>query len=485
MKPQFQPTLRSLRRHRVPAWYEDAKFGIFIHWSVSSVIGWAPRDREINEVLRTEYDRAQAILPYTEWYQNALRTPGTPVALYHEKTYGSRTYDSFAPEFERGIEAWNPEEWAAAFRRAGARYVVLVTKHHDGYCLWPSRVPHPRRNGWRSQRDCVAELATAVRSEGMRFGVYYSGGLDWTFEPMPLRTMGDVLASIPRGDYPGYAEAQVRELIDHVRPDVLWNDIAWPTSATPQYRLFCDYYDRVPEGVVNDRWIPWSPWVAAMRYAAPRKALDALLRHHFRRPDTALTPPGIGYYDYQTPEYVSFPDVQRRKWECVRGMDKSFGFNQNSLPEDFLSHEDLVHSLADITAKNGNLLLNVGPRGVDATIPEPQMERLRWIGDWLATNGEAIYGTRPWVRAEGRTTEGTPVRFTARDRNVYAIVLGPPGETITLPGFRASRATQVRALGAPQAQWSAGPSGIAVTGLEQLRRAPATVIAIEASERSD
>lgn len=479
MGAPLQPSLRSLRLHRLPAWYDDAKLGIFIHWSVSSVIGWAPRDHDINEILRRDYDNAQLFTPYTEWYQNSLRFPESPASDYHRRTFGSRPYESFANDFNAALAGWDPVSWAQAFRRAGARYVVLVTKHHDGFCLWPSRVANPQRSGWHTTRDCVRDLAVAVRAEGMRFGVYYSGGLDWTFEPMPLRTVGDVAASVPRAPYPAYAEAQVRELIDHVRPEVLWNDIAWPTPARSLHRLFCDYYAAVPEGVVNDRWVHMSPVMAALRYPAVRRLFDAWLRRQFRKPGAALKPPGIGHFDYQTPEYTTFADVQRKKWECVRGIDKSFGYNRNSRPEDFLSRDQLIHSLADIVAKNGNLLLNVGPRGEDATIPSEQMQRLQWLGEWLGHNGEAIYATRPWVRAEGRTAEGTPVRYTCRDRTVYAILLGAPAlTTVTFPDLRAHPTTAARLLGGAALRHDSSDTGLRIT-LPSLAEQPAYVIAWE------
>jgi len=476
---RLQPTPRGLRRHRLPAWYDDAKLGIFIHWSVSSVIGWAPREHDINELLRRDYDNAQLFTPYTEWYENSLRFPDSPVAEYHRRTHGSRSYASFAADFEAALQRWDPTAWAQRFRQAGARYVVLVTKHHDGFCLWPSRVANPNRSRWHTTRDCVRDLAAAVRAEGMRFGVYYSGGLDWTFEPMALRTMGDVAASIPRGPYPAYAEAQVRELIAHVEPDVLWNDIAWPTTARPLYRLFADYYAAVPDGVVNDRWLSWSPVVGALRHRVVRRGFDALMRRRFRRPDAALTPPGLGHFDYQTPEYVTFADVRRRKWECVRGMDKSFGYNRNSRPDDFLSRDELIHSFVDIVAKNGNLLLNVGPCGEDATISEPQQQRLGWLGDWLARNGECIYATRPWVRAAGATAEGTPVRFTARGRTVYAILLGtPPSTQLTFPDLRRRPTTGARLLGGGPVDCAATNAGVRVT-LPALPASPAHAIAFE------
>jgi alpha-L-fucosidase len=420
----WEPTRESLRRHPVPGWFDDAKLGIFVHWSVSSVPGFAPRST-LERVL-TEGD--QRLSPYAEWYWNSLKLPGSEVARHHREVHGDRPYEAFADDYRAGLARWRPDEWARCFRAAGARYVVLVTKHHDGFCLWPSGVRHPdeRWRGWHTGRDVVGELAAAVRTEGMRFGLYYSGGLDWTFDGRPIEGLLDLFLRMPGGDYPAYADAQVRELVDRYAPDVLWNDIAWPDRKEALWRLIADYYAAVPEGVVNDRWMHRTRWLALLRIGPLRRRLDGWLRRRLARQEGMGSPPPPTVWDYRTPEYATFPDVQRHKWECVRGIDKSFGYNRNSRPEDFLSQEDLLHSFVDIVSKNGNLLLNVGPRGEDAQIPEIQLERLRWLGDFLAAGGEAIHGTRPWRRAEGATREGLPVRFTQRDGRLYGIVLGTP-----------------------------------------------------------
>ncbi|MDX1649175.1 MAG: alpha-L-fucosidase, partial [Myxococcota bacterium] len=202
----FEPTLASLRTHRVPDWYHDAKLGIFVHWSVPSVPGFAPREHDIQELLRRRYDDFLPLSPYSEWYWNSLQYPWSPVARHHREKYGERPYEAFAGDFEKGLARWEPDAWAACFAEAGARYVVMVTKHHDGYALWPSEVPNPRRPGWHAPRDCVGELAAAVRSRGMRFGIYYSGGIDWSIRPRPARNLGEFMASVPGGAYPDYAE---------------------------------------------------------------------------------------------------------------------------------------------------------------------------------------------------------------------------------------------------------------------------------------
>ncbi|HZJ25466.1 MAG TPA: alpha-L-fucosidase [Acidimicrobiia bacterium] len=452
--------LKALRKHRVPAWWQDAKLGIFVHWTPASVPGFAPVDADIGEMLRSGRRDAMAWSPYTEWYENSLRFPDSPVAQHHRETYGDRPYREFAGDWEAALELWDPQAWARSFAAAGARYVVMVTKHHDGYCLWPTEVVNPRRGGWHCRRDVVGELAEAVRAEGMRFGVYYSGGLDWTFDDRPMGSLSDMLAAIPRGDYPVYAEAQVRELISRYRPSVLWNDIAWPAEAKLLWPLFADYYAAVPDGVVNDRWMPWSPLIAAARLAPLKYVIDAGSRRAAER-DKGLIPPKPPFFDVRTPEYTVFPDVQRTPWECVRGMDHSFGYNASSRPEHFVSRSDLLWSLVDITAKGGNLLLNVGPRGVDAQIAGEQTRRLDWLADWMGSHESAVRATRPWVRPGVETGEGRPVRYTARDETVFAVIDGASGRT-TFGDIVPTRTTAVESTDGTRRPWRGTPSGLQV-----------------------
>ncbi len=474
---KFEPTLESLKRHAPPAWYDAAKLGIFVHWTPASVIGFAPREREINELLVERYDDMQVEVPYTEWYENSLRFPESSVAKYHRAHFGAKPMHAFAADFARAVDAhFDAESWADAFAAAGARYVVLVTKHHDGFCLWPTRVPNPRRPGFHLQRDVVGELARAVRARGLRFGVYYSGGLDWTFDARPIANIGDLIAAAPGGAYPRYADAHFRELMERVAPDVLWNDISWPGSKAQLFRLFADYYDAHPEGLVNDRWTPVFPMGRLLRIPFLRNRFNAQVKAAVLKHGGPLAPPPALHADTRTPEYASFPDVRPEKWESVRGMDKSFGFNRASRPEDFLSREALLHSLVDIASKNGNLLLNVGPRGEDARIPEEQLARLRWLGDFTRRNGEALYGTKPWTRAEGETADGTKLRFTARNGAVYAWLLGTPaGASVELLGVRAERA---RLVGGDALACSATERGTRIA-LPALPDEPAHVIALD------
>jgi alpha-L-fucosidase len=430
---------------------------------------------EVGALMQSGRRDALGWSPYTEWYENSLRFPDSPVAQHHAAMYGDRPYSAFARDWEAGLEQWDPDSWAARFAATGARYVVLVTKHHDGYCLWPSTVANPHRPEWSCSRDVVGEFGEAVRAVGLRFGVYYSGGLDWTFDDRPLGSLADMLAAIPRGAYPEYADAQVRELIARYRPSVLWNDIAWPAEAKQLWELFEHYYAQVPDGVVNDRWMPWSPLLGAARLAPVQRVIDAGARRQARR-DAGVVPPKPPYFDVRTPEYVVFPDVERTPWECVRGMDHSFGYNAQSRPDDFLSQDELLWSFVDIVAKGGNLLLNVGPRGVDAQIPDVQLERLEWLATWMGAESDAVHATRPWVRSGTTTAEGADVRYAARDETVFAFVRGAP-ESFTLRDVAPSPRTRVL-VGDREVVWREIATGLRVEGVP-VRAGEPTVLRLE------
>ncbi len=455
----YAPTQASLNSRPLPDWYDEAKFGIFIHWGLFAIPGFAAKLGSISDAFKTDYDRAVAMTPYTEWYANAIKVAGTPSADFHEKTFAGAPYEDFKQPFIDGLKAWDPTAWAESFRDAGARYVVLVTKHHDGFCLWPSDVENPNRADWNAGRDIVGELAAAVRAAGLRFGVYYSGGIDWTFNTEPLKTLADFVGSLPGGVYPAYAEAQVRELIDRYEPSLVWNDISWPTGQASLFGLFADYYNAVADGVVNDRWRCASWLSPLLRLKFVRRLMDDRFKAAIRKNPKAfdgIIPPVIAHSDFRTPEYARFPTIQTKKWEATRGMSHSFGFNRNDTEADYAPAETLLADFIDGVAKNGNLLLNVGPRA-DGSIPQPQAERLKAFGVWLRANGEAIYGAKPWIRAEGVTSDGDPVRFTVKGDRLFVIVLGSPtGSEIRVrdlaaagPGVRlaAGSAVTVRAEG--------------------------------------
>jgi alpha-L-fucosidase len=401
----------------LPTWYDDAKFGIFIHWGPFTVPCFAPVGHNMGEMMEAG-DWAQAFResPYSEWYLNSWSLEGSSTARHHAEHHGSRTYESFVEEFHARSAGFDISTWADLFVQAGARYVVPITKHHDGFVLWRTSVPNPFKDSWMSERDHIADLADAVRERGMRFGTYYSGGLDWTFEPPPIDSFMSMINKIPSSQaYLDYATAHVHELVDRFAPDVLWNDIAWPLSSDPN-EIFRYYYDRVPEGVVNDRWN-----LLAVRG-------------------------GALHADFSTPEYSTKAD-EVRKWEVCRGIGRSFGYNRAETEATMTTVDDLVWMLVDIVARGGNLLLNVGPTA-DGVVPLAQVVRLTALGWWLRVNGDAIFGTRPWTRPSDVTDDGREVRFTCRGADQrYAIVQGAPAHEVRFHDVPVGEGTEIRMLG--------------------------------------
>ncbi len=436
----YEATDESLSKHPLPMWYDDAKLGIFIHWGLYSVPGWAP----LTQVHLGSNQWKEN--PYAEWYYNTVRIDGSPTQAYDRKTYGpNHDYYSFAETFNRDIQKWNPEQWAEVFRDAGAKYVVLTTKHHEGFTLWPSATPNPFLPAGRqhASRDIVGELSKAVRAEGLKMGLYYSGGFDWTFVPGPITSSATFESTKPQSAaYGKYVDTQYRELIDRYHPAVLWNDIDYPKSGHPM-EIEAEYYNKVTDGVVDDRF-------------------------------------GIQHADYISPEYSTLKQISPRKWEECRGLGQSFGYNRQDGEAQTIAADDLIYLLVDIVSKNGNLLLDVGPES-DGTIAPVQMERLKALGAWLRQNGDAIYGTHPWKRAEGKTTDGTSVRFTRKGQTLYATVLGElKGNSVTLASLSAKRGAKIHLLGteAPL-EWSQSGNDLKINLPHALTGKYAYVFAVD------
>ena len=434
----------------LPQWYDDSKFGIFIHWGPYAVPCYAPVDKDMGDLMAAgDWAEVFKWSPYTEWYLNSWALEGSATAAHHAATYGDRTYDSFVEEFrQRGVGA-DVGHWATLFADAGARYVVPVTKHHDGFLMWRSGSPNPFKTGWMAERDHIAELAAATREQGMRFGVYYSGGIDWTFVPPPIDGFMSMIRNIPiTPEYCEYARAHVDELIDRFQPSVLWNDIAWPPVLDPN-DVIGSYYQRVPDGVVNDRF------------------------------NLLAVGQGTLHADIATPEY-STKASSDRKWEVCRGIGRSFGYNRMESEATMPTVDELIWMLVDIVARGGNLLLNVGP-DADGRIPLAQAVRLTGLGWWLRVNGDAIYGTRPWGPQVGTTADGREVRYTTRDSIVYAAVQGAPCGEVRFADVQPCQGAEVRMLGNSRVLPHAVRNGELVVQLpDHLPAAPATVFAISA-----
>ncbi len=484
----YEASWDSVARHEVPDWYQDAKLGIFLHWGLYSVPGWAPQVPDIQEMLRTKGPRAMLRdNPYAEWYRNSMQVPGSPTQRHHRATYGDGTpYDAFVDVFDRESADADLDALAGICRDTGARYVVLTTKHHDGFTLWPSSRAHPRKGRYHARRDLVGDLTDAVRRADLRMGLYYSGGYDWPYNDAMLVNPADSMLAVPtEDDYVEYATGHVRELIDRYGPSVLWNDICWPAGGDLA-ELFAHYYNTVPDGVVNDRWLqPDGPRNAVVDQLM-RGAGDLVQRMWRFLPEgwKSLTFPAATHHDFVTPEYASFDEIREKKWESTRGVGHSFGANRNERPSDIVTATELVRSFCDIVAKNGNLLIGIGP-SPDGTIPEEQVAPLRGLGEWMSINGQAIYGTRPWKIPGTQTSEGTEVRFTEREDIVYALLTDLPGRrTFTLRDVDGSGVEGVRLVGSrAEVDWSLHGTELELTLPDRLPVSAAHVLAVSGSLR--
>ena len=195
LTPQhYEPTLESVRRHPLPDWYQDAKLGIFVHWGLYSVPGWAASRKDpFSIIAEGGFDRYFRENPYAEWYLNTLKFNDGRTRAYHDRTFGEDfVYEDFQPIFESEARKWVPEDWAKLFQKAGADYVVLTAKHTDGYLLWPSQVGNLARPTYKSRRDLVGEFVAAARARGLHAGLYYSGGMDWLLNPQRIDAPGRV-----------------------------------------------------------------------------------------------------------------------------------------------------------------------------------------------------------------------------------------------------------------------------------------------------
>jgi len=266
----------------------------------------------------------------------------------------------------------------------------------------------------------------------MKMGLYYSGGLDWTFTQDPIVSLATLNRMIPQSaEYANYADAHWRELIERYQPSVMWNDISYPKAGAIQ-EIFADYYNTVPEGVINNRF-------------------------------------SVELSDFTTPEYAKYDKITEKKWEACRGLGFSFGYNQQEGPEQVIASDKLIALLVDIVSKNGNLLLNIGPRA-DGSISEIQTERLRKVGEWLAVNGEGLFDSRPWVRPGDKTPDGIDIRFTRKHDSVYAFLLDrPKTKQFVIPGALAADGMRAQILGQNEpTEWKQSGRDIVITSQAEL-----------------
>ncbi|MGB8353931.1 MAG: alpha-L-fucosidase [Chthoniobacteraceae bacterium] len=408
----FKAEWESLVNYRVPKWYEDAKFGIFIHWGVYSVPGFA-----------------------SEWYPRMMYQEGTPEFEHHVKTYGPHKkfgYKDFIPMFK--AENYDPADWAKLFRQAGAKFVVPVAEHHDGFPMYDCDFTKWCAAKMGPKRDLIGDLATAVRKEKLVFGLsshrienwwFYDGGMKFDSDVRDPRNAGLYGPAKPVAD--GHHHLHRKSL---PMPDRKFlND--WLNRT-------CELVDKYQPQLVYFDW--WIQHIACDPY------LKKLAAYYYNRAAEWGKGVAIDYKHDAFPEGAAVFDIERAQldgvqpmfWQSDTAVSKtSWGYVHN---HDYKTVTDIIGDLVDVVSKNGALLLNIGPKP-DGTIPEPERRMLLDVGEWLKVNGEAIYGTRPWKVfgegptgvVEGRFTDmkrpdftSEDIRFTRKGKVVYAIALGWP-----------------------------------------------------------
>lgn len=411
---KYAPEWPSLDARPVPQWFTDAKFGIFIHWGVYAVPAWAPVGKQWGTYAK-----------YSEWYWHRFMKDTSAVGRafrdFHFKTYGPQfRYPDFAPQFR--AELFQPGEWASLFQASGAKYVVLTSKHHDGYTLWPSA----QSWNWNSMdigphRDLAGDLSAAVKAKGLVMGFYYSL-YEW-FNPLYEQ---DVHRYVDQHMLP-----QMKDLVQRYRPHIFWTDGEWDHPSTtwksPQFLAWL--FNESPVGdsvVVNDRW-----------------GSETRGKHG-------------GFY---TTEYDHGKEnIKDHPWEESRGIGGSYGYNRAESLKDYHTAKELIALLVEKVSGGGNLLLDIGP-AADGTIPVIMQQRLLEMGQWLQVNGEAIYGTHKWKLAPTAQKDQT-VFFTAKRNDLYVILTEWPQHPVRVKGIR--KAGKVTLLGAEVPVRSAVKNGLTI-----------------------
>jgi alpha-L-fucosidase len=456
----FRPDWESLRRYQEPQWYQDAKFGIFIHWGLYSVPAFA-----------------------NEWYSRNMYEQGSNEFKHHVAAYGPQNkfgYKDFIPMFK--AEHFDAAAWARLFREAGAKYVIPVAEHHDGFAMYQSDLTDWCAGKMGPKRDVLGELANAIRVEGLHFGAsshriehdwFFDGGRTFDSDVNDPRYAAFYGPAHPRLVKAGYEDNLIEDWT-YVPPEFMDDWMARTAEIVEKYH---------PDVIYFDWWIG---------QPSMRDHLTRFAAYYYNVGAERGTGAVINYKHDAFQENSATLDIERgqltdirpQHWQTDTSLSNgSWGYIENDTYKTPLA---IVHQLADVVSKNGNLLLNVGPRP-DGVIPEPAQQVLREVGAWLKVNGEAIYGTRPWrLYGEGPTKvvggsfhdadtkPYTPedFRFTTKGSTLYAIELGwPANGRVTIHSLSASsnfRVADVSLLGSDQKiKWSQDSDGLKLELPEQ------------------
>lgn len=458
---EFAPNWASLHEHKDPEWFRDAKFGIYTHWGPVTVgSAESPGD--------------------AEWYGRQMYQPDHPAFQYHRKTFGDQHtvgFKDIIPKFTG--EKFDPGHWADIFARAGAKFAGPVAVHHDNFALWNSSLTRWNSVAMGPHRDVVGELEKAYRERGMRFITTFHHGFAWKYyEPSfaydgadpqfaDLYTEAHKPGTPPSRHFMDKWLAEVYEVLESYKPDLIYFDFEFYEVITPEYqkKLFAAAYD----------------WAARNQREICVTQKDRAIHEH-----TGILDFERGREDRITP-YPWLDDTATGPWFYVAA-------------EKIKTVPYTIGILVDIVAKNGCMMLDIGPKA-DGTLPEKSVKLLLGIGDWLKANGEAIYGTRPWiVYGEGPTKNsagasfseqkdqpytGQDIRFTTKGEALYATLMGWPGSEITISSVKPGtelwfgRIQRVKLLATGQdLKWSQGEEGLRVQLPDANTGQPAYVLKI-------
>ncbi|MDF7809286.1 alpha-L-fucosidase [Pontiellaceae bacterium B12219] len=443
----------SLQEMPVPAWFDDGKIGIFIHWGPYSAIGYRKGGRGYSEhVPKTIYEDPKHYYPYMKERWGAC-----------PPEFG---YKDIIPEFTAAN--WNPDEWAELFEEVGAKYVVLTAEHHDGWANWDSDLTPWNAVDKGPHRDLVGDLGKAVRAKGLKYAPSYHRERHTGFfakdkyavHSEPRADIAEEIKRVPEaamlyGPEFSYNKAYVddyvarwKEIQTKYQPDMLWMD---------DFPIYTRDGNQVRKGVAKPEIRYFDDQVRGMITDFMNNgAVQGQAVYVNNKGKNRNWPDGVGCLEKDNLKLK----VIGPKWQSCTTFGTSFGYLEG---DQYKSVESVLHEMIEVISRNGNFLINIGPKADGTLVPE-QVERLRAMGDWLRINGAAIYGSRYWKECE-QTNEH--LAFTTNGKNLYAIKLEKPVAPFTIDaskGWKNDQVKSVRLLGSDAAvSWDMTPAGLQIT----------------------
>ncbi|MGS2738353.1 alpha-L-fucosidase [Sinomicrobium sp. M5D2P17] len=398
------------------AWWRDARFGMFIHWGAYAVPAGRYEGKEVNGI--------------GEWIMYNAKIP-------------IDVYEGYVKEFNP--TAFNAEEWVTRMKNAGMKYMVITSKHHDGFCLWDSGVTDYDIIDFSPYgKDILKALSDACKAQGVKFGLYHSI-MDWHHPDAQADTYAGGEPSENNeerfADYlESYLKPQLKELVDNYDPAILWFDGEWEKEFTHEQGQELYQYVRElnPNIIINNR------------VDKGRKGMQGM-----NKDDSDYAG------DFGTPEQEILDGTSDLDWESCMTMNDTWGYKTDD--QNWKSSKELIRNLVDAAAKGGNYLLNIGP-DAKGNIPEASLERLADVGTWMKVNGEAVYGTES---PESGYKEGENIRFTRKKDTpfYYAVTFEKPGKTFHVEKLRPEEGSEVVLLGYEQPlEWNySAESGLTIS----------------------